>query len=145
MLARRGHTRRELALRLRRKGYPAAEAESTVAELAAKGWVDDRAAAEAVVLSGRARGKGAGRIRAELLARGVGRADTDAALAAVDPAEESARLNDALRKREGTLPARLTGVARSKKLFDHLVRRGFAPDAVRRALREKGDSVDDDP
>jgi len=39
----------------------------------------------------------------------------------------------------------LTPVSRSRKLFDHLVRRGFDPGAVREALREKGDPTDDDP
>ena len=55
------------------------------------------------------------------------------------------RLAAALEKRARSLPAGLTPVSRSRKLFDHLVRRGFDPGAVREALREKGDPTDDDP
>ena len=47
-------------------------------------------------------------------------------------------------RKSRALPAGLTPEARSKKLFDHLVRRGFAPAAVLEALRAKGDSFDDD-
>jgi hypothetical protein len=39
----------------------------------------------------------------------------------------------------------LTEAARSKKLFDHLARRGFAPAAILEALRAKGDATDDEP
>ncbi len=60
------------------------------------------------------------------------------------PEDENEALLAALRKKQRTLPARLTGRERSKKLFDHLVRRGFPPGAVLEALRTKGDPVDDD-
>jgi SOS response regulatory protein OraA/RecX len=70
--------------------------------------------------------------------------DADAALAALDPADEARSLRLALEKRARALPAGLTRQARSKKLFDHLVRRGFAPSAVLEALRTKGEPTDDD-
>jgi SOS response regulatory protein OraA/RecX len=69
----------------------------------------------------------------------------DAALASLDPAEEAKSLRVALERRERSLPAGLTRQARSKKLFDHLARRGFAPGAILEALRRKGDSTDDEP
>ncbi|MGA7991037.1 MAG: RecX family transcriptional regulator, partial [Thermoanaerobaculia bacterium] len=81
----------------------------------------------------------------ELFARGVSREDADAALARLDPADEAKALRAALERRSRALPAGLTRQARSKKLFDHLVRRGFAPSAVLEALRAKGEPTDDDP
>ena len=76
--------------------------------------------------------------------KGVSRKDAEAALAALDPADEVRALLRVLEKRSRALPAGLTGRARSKKLFDHLVRRGFAPSAVLEALRTKGEPTDDD-
>ncbi len=76
--------------------------------------------------------------------KGVSRRDADAALAALDPEGEARALRLALEKRARVLTAGLTRQARSKKLFDHLVRRGFAPSAVLEALRTKGEPTDDD-
>lgn len=89
------------------------------------------------------KGRGKARIAAELSARGVSAGDRDAALAELDPGAERESLRRALERRARTLPAGLTRQARSKKLFDHLVRRGFAPAAVLEALKRKGDRTDD--
>jgi SOS response regulatory protein OraA/RecX len=83
-------------------------------------------------------------VAASLRSRGVGAADAAKALAGVGGPEESARLRAALERKSRGLPGGLTPVSRSRKLFDHLVRRGFDPAAVREALREKGDPTDDD-
>ncbi len=90
------------------------------------------------------KGRGKARIAAELSARGVSVRDRDAALAGLDPDAEREALRRALARRARTLPPGLTRQARSKKLFDHLVRRGFAPAAVLEALQRKGDTTDDD-
>lgn len=82
---------------------------------------------------------------ASLRARGVAEADASEALAGLGGEGEAARLKAALEKKAQSLPGGLTPVSRSRKLFDHLVRRGFDPAAVREALREKGDPTDDDP
>ena len=57
LLARKPWTRRDLARRLRRRGAPADVAEAVVADLEARGYVDDRAFAADV---GRGRGRGSG-------------------------------------------------------------------------------------
>ena len=91
------------------------------------------------------RGGAAAHIASELAAKGISRKDAEAALATLDPADEARSLKRALERRARALPSGLTGRARSKKLFDHLVRRGFAPSAVLEAIRTKGESTDDDP
>ncbi len=58
--------------------------------------------------------------------------------------DEAEALESALERKARTLPPGLTPEARSKKLFAHLVRRGFAPAAVIEALRRKGEATDDD-
>jgi len=75
----------------------------------------------------------------------VGQEDAARALSGLGAEDEAARLKAALEKKRRSLPGGLTPVSRSRKLFDHLVRRGFDPGAVREALREKGDPTDDDP
>jgi len=144
LLARRAHTSEELRRRLSRKGYPPEEIAAALEELTSRGWLDDARTASAMAAAQAEKGRGKARILAELFARGVSARDRDAALAGLDPGAEREALRRALERRARTLPAGLTRQARSKKLFDHLVRRGFAPAAVLEALQRKGDTTDDD-
>ena len=83
-------------------------------------------------------------IQAALRAKGADEEVVAQVLSEDDPAQKSERILAQIRKKERTFPAGLTARERSKKLFDYLVRRGFAPEAVIAALRKKGDSIDDD-
>jgi len=145
LLARRAHTRLEIRRKLLQRAFPRAEVEACLDDLAARGWLNDAATAAALASARLRGGRGRARIASELSAKGVSRADADAALSGLDPAEEARALRRALDRRARSLPAGLTRRARSKKLFDHLVRRGFAPSAVLEALRTKGEPTDDDP
>lgn len=144
LLARRAHTRSEIRRKLLRKAFPEADVEACLDDLAARGWLDDASTAVSLAASRARSGRGRSRIAAELAMKGVSRKDAEAVLAALDPADEARSLLRALDKRARALPPGLTGQARSKKLFDHLVRRGFAPSAVLEALRTKGEPTDDD-
>ena len=144
LLARRAHSRHELKQKLLRKGFLLPAVEVCLDDLAESGLLDDAKTATSLASWRSRTGRGRGRIASELAGKGVSRADTDAALASLDPADEKKALRAALEKRERALPPGLTGQARSKKLFDHLARRGFAPAAILEALRRKGDSTDDD-
>jgi regulatory protein len=143
-LGRRAHTSRELTTKLRRKGFEPAEIERVLADLSRLGYVDDARTAESLVKSRSAGGRGRRAIAAVLASRGVTGAAAGEALGALHPEDERASLAGALAKKSRSLPARLTDRERSKKLFDHLVRRGFSPQAVLEALRTKGDPVDDE-
>ena len=144
LLARRSHTTRELSQKLSRRGFSPGEISSAVEDLVSRGYLDDEKTAAAMAAAQAGKGRGRARIASELFARGVSPADRERALAGLDPAAERAALRLALQKKARTLPSGLTRQARSKKLFDHLVRRGFAPAAVLEALRKKGDSFDDE-
>ncbi len=142
LLGRRNHTAAELATKLRRKAYPPEEIAAALATLVERGLLDDARAAAGLAEARALRGQGSRRIEKELRALGVSEGDAGAALAGLP--DEAGRLAVALERRARVLPPGLTGRERSKKLFDHLVRRGFPPDAVLEALRKKGDAVDDD-
>jgi len=144
LLARRSHTRRELSLKLSRRGFSPPEISSVVEDLVVRGYLDDAKAAAAMAAVQAGKGRGKARIASELSGRGDSPADRDRALATLDPAAERQTLCRALDRKARALPAGLTPRARSKKLFDHLVRRGFAPAAVLEALHRKGETSDDD-
>lgn len=106
-----------------------------VADLTARGYLDDAALARQWVETRAARGYGAARLRAELRARGVEPALVDAALAGLDPAAALERARAAARRRLPVLargrPERLAA-----RLHDYLLRRGFASDVAARVARE---------
>ena len=136
LLARKAWTRRDLTGRLRRRGAPPEVAEVVVAELEARGYVDDRAFA-AVWAESRARDRSLGRerLREELLARGIARPRVEAAIArAFEDTDELTRAHGAAVRRLATLRCRAPDLA-ARRLHDYLRRRGYPGDVVRRVLR----------
>jgi regulatory protein len=134
LLARHPWTRADLTRRLRRRGVPDDLAGRLVADLVARGYVDDAAFARRWVETRAARGYGAARLRAELGARGVARDLIDATLGALEAgallelARAAARRRlPGLRRRPERAPARL---------HDFLVRRGYGPAVAVRVVRE---------
>jgi regulatory protein len=126
LLARKAWTRRDLAARLRRRGAPPEIAQAVVADLEARGYVDDAAFARWWA-EARARGRriGSRRLGGELRARGIPRALADAAVAsAFEAVPEPERALEAARRRLPALrrgaPARLPA-----RLRDYLLRRGY--------------------
>ncbi len=144
ILALRAHTAAELERKLVRRGFSREEARAAVRALAEVGLVDEEATASAIVRSELARGHGRRRAAAVLAARGSPEESARAALQQAGPEAEAAALRSALLKKARTLPPCLTPTERSRKLFAHLVRRGFAASAVLQALRAEGESTDEE-
>ena len=89
LLARRAHSRVELLLKLTRRGFEGEEIRSALRRLEELGYLDDQAFARSFVRRrGSARGPRA--LSAELAARGVDRAQVDAAMAGFGEAEQLA-------------------------------------------------------
>jgi regulatory protein len=135
LLARKPWTRRDLARRLRRRGAPADVASAVVAEMEARGYVDDGAFAAAWADS-RARGRGLGRerLRQELLARGIARPLAEAAIGrAFEETDELSRAQHAAARRLAVL--RGTPEQTVRRLHDYLRRRGYPGEVVRQVLR----------
>jgi regulatory protein len=144
-LSRRAHTRHELRQKLLRKGFLREAVDACLDDLEESGFLNDAKTAVALAAWRARTGRGKTRIAAELAGKGVGRADVEAAVASLDPLEEAKALRAALERKERSLSTGLTSQARSKKLFDHLARRGFAPAAILEALHRKGNWTDDEP
>jgi regulatory protein len=136
LLARKSWSGRELTRRLRRRGAPPEIARSVVADLTARGYVDDQAFARWWA-EARARGRriGSQRLRQELAARGIPREMAEAAIAAAF--EEVGEAERALQAGRRRLPGLLRGQpARAPaRLADYLVRRGYPPAVVRQTVR----------
>ena len=121
-------------MRLRRRGAPEPVAAEVLADLTARGYLDDAAFARHWVDTRSARGYGSARLRAELRARGVAGSLVDAALAAQGD-DELERARAVARRR---LPAlqRADRTRAAARLRDHLVRRGYSAAIVSRVVRE---------
>ena len=124
-----------MAARLRRRGAPVDVADDVVADLTARGYLDDEAFARHWVAARAPRGYGPARLRAELRARGVDTALIEAALAGVSGDGELERARAVARRR---LPALERGdrARAAARLRDHLLRRGYPASVVTRVVRE---------
>jgi regulatory protein len=139
LLSYRARSRAELARRLVRKGFPDALVESCLADLAARGFIDDGAFAASFVRDRiRGRPKGPRRISQELRSLGV---SSDLAGAAIEEAMQDADLSDLdlarkaadrWRERSGEEPARAR-----RRLYAFLMRRGFTAEVSQAILRER--------
>ncbi|MCS6944095.1 MAG: recombination regulator RecX [Sutterellaceae bacterium] len=130
-LARREHSRVELARKLKRTGAPLPEAELArlLDELTRDGLLSDARFAEALVRA-RAPRYGAARIAQEMRERGVPDALIRAAVAALNASEE-ARARAVWQKRFGAPAACAAERARQARF---LQQRGFSAAVIRRIL-----------
>lgn len=141
LLGRRDYTAAELRQKLVDRETPPDEADAVIAQLQADGLVDDRRAAAAHVrTAANLKLRGRGRIARELAARGVDAEVAGEALASIAPDAEAEAIAKILSRKR--LPARLSQPER-RRVFQHLLRRGFSADAISRALRGHGRGEDD--
>jgi regulatory protein len=137
LLAIRPRSVREMRDRLARKGFEKQALDSTIAELAELGLLDDRKFAAQWIESRMAlRPMGLLRLRAELLAKGVDREVVESVLRKnrIELDEKSAALALAqkkLRSLQGLEPE-----AARRRLAEFLGRRGFAAETVSLVLKE---------
>jgi regulatory protein len=141
-LGRRDYTTAELRARLVARGGPDAPVDAVLTALAEQGLVDDRrAAASHVRLAARVKLRGRARVARELAARGLDREIIDEAVAAIPATDEADAIAQVLARKR--LPPRLDAPAR-RRLVQHLLRRGFSADGIRRALAVHPGAGDDD-
>jgi len=132
-LARRAHSKWELRRKLRQKGFEAEAIEAAMARLGELGYLNDSAFASGLVRR-RAALRGPLALSAELSAKGVDRAEADAAVAGFGP---EAQMVSATRLAE-RLYARKPGMGYREMLDSigtKLLRRGFSATVVRAACR----------
>jgi regulatory protein len=140
-LERRSYATVELRRRLVQKGHPPPAADYAIARALAARLLDDAGFARRFVESRTARGRGAARLRRDLLALGVERAHIEAALAAQwpEPDGDLTLASDLARKRARQLNG-LPREVRRRRLLAYLGRRGFSgrrvSELVTRVLRD---------
>lgn len=131
LLARREHSRLELARKLTRRGWPDAAVEEIIDDLAAANLQSDARYAESYVRQRVGKAYGPVRIRAELAERGIDRSQAAVALEAESP-DWFAIAAHWYEKRYGPEPpADLKEKARRQQA---LARRGFAHEHIRELL-----------
>jgi regulatory protein len=146
LLARREYTTREVETKLLERGCSSGDAASVIARLVADGLVDDRRAAAAHVrTAAHIKGRGRHRIEHELAARGIAKDVVRDLLRDFTPEAEVAAIRRILARKP--IPPRPDPATR-RRVFQHLLRRGFSSDAVAKALRKGStgdvdDSIDD--
>jgi regulatory protein len=131
LLARREHTRTELARKLGPLGSRE-EIDAVLADLTASGLLSDARAASAYV-RGHAARFGAGRLRQELRRRGVEDEQIETALDGAEVSDELARARAVWAKKFSAAPADAKEWARQARFLQS---RGFATDVIRRLLKE---------
>lgn len=142
LLARRDYTTAELREKLLGRSHSPDDVSTAISELTSSGALDDRRVAAAHARTSSAvKGRGRFRVAQELQRRGVPRAIVDEVLEGL-PAEGEA---DAIRRilARKRWPAR-PSLADRRRMYQHLLRRGFPADAIRRALG-RGAWEQDDP
>jgi len=138
MLARRELSEAQVRQRLARRGHAADAVDAAVEKLRAERALDDARVAETIARTqSTVRGRGAHRVRREIEAAGIGRAD---AQRAVDDAFKDIDADALL---EAALSRRLRGRDRIaddrefQRLYRYLVAQGFDVDRVVRALKAR--------
>ncbi|MGE5468404.1 MAG: recombination regulator RecX [Ignavibacteria bacterium] len=131
LLARREHTRAELARKLAPLGTEE-DIDAVLAELSASGLLSDARAAAAYVRSNAAR-FGAARLRQTLRRKGVDAELIDAQLEEADVPDEMARAREVWARKFAAPPADAREWARQARFLQG---RGFSTDTIRRLLKE---------
>lgn len=129
LLARREHSRAELARKLEVAGFSSSEIGPLLDEFEEKNWLSDRRFAESYVADHRAKA-GSVKLAYELRQRGVSEAVVDAVLAAQRDSELE-RAREVRQKKFGSAPI---AAAEKTKQIRFLQGRGFTLDTIRQVL-----------
>jgi len=135
LLARREHSRAELARKLNVADCDGTEVEALLDEFEAKNWLSDRRFAESWVADHRSKA-GSVKLAYELRQRGVTDNIIEAVLGEIRDSEID-RAREVWQKKFGTPPADLTEKAKQMRFLQG---RGFAPEAIWRVVGEPGDA-----
>lgn len=140
MLARRELSEAQLRERLARREHPPDAIEAAVERLRASGLLDDRRVARSAARTeAQVRSRGRSRVMQRLHALGIPpEVAAEAADEVFETVDEEALLEAALARRLHGPAARIRDAAHFRRLHQQLVRQGFAPSAVTRALRARG-------
>jgi regulatory protein len=135
LLARREHSRAELARKLNAADYDATEVDALLDEFEAKNWLSDRRFAESWVADHRSKA-GSVKLAYDLRQRGVTDNIIEAVLSEIRDSEID-RAREVWQKKFGTPPADLIEKAKQMRFLQS---RGFGAEVIRRVVHEAGDA-----
>ncbi|MCG8452870.1 MAG: recombination regulator RecX [Spirochaetales bacterium] len=142
LLARREHCRKELHLKLRKRGFSQPAIHDSLDALVVRGWLDDARFAESWTHSRlRSRPEGATKLCAALVAKGVSAPVAREAVHEVLEQRGDEDGMESLRRAWEKLSRRSSMT--DEKLKAALIRRGFSPGRVVHFLREHQDEVEE--
>jgi regulatory protein len=134
LLARREHSRLELARKLEQAGFVREDIAPLLGEFEEKNWLSDRRFAQSWVADHRAKA-GSVKLAYELRQRGVPESIVEAVLGD-NRDSELERAREVWLKKFGTAPADAAGKARQMRFLQS---RGFIPEVIRRVMAEGND------
>ena len=142
LLSRRDYTSSELRKKLLERDHDADAVDTLIQDLTASRLLDDRRVAASHVRTAAAiKGRGRLRIARELAARGLPKDIVSEALGAVEKQDEAAAIRKILtRKKWPATPS----LAERRRMFQHLLGRGYPSDAIGRALGGQVTTGDDE-
>lgn len=135
-LARREHSRAELARKLEHTGFPQDEVAILLDEFETRNWLSDRRFSESYVADHRA-SAGSVKLAYDLRQRGVGDSIIETVLND-NRDDELDRAREVWRKKFGSAPA---DAAEKGRQIRFLQSRGFTSEVIRRVISGKGDRV----
>lgn len=140
LLASRPHSVKELEKKLSARGFAKDDINGAVDWLSQRGYLNDGEFGIIYAKARVARARvGSARLKMDLRAKGLDGDIVDSALSSVygnDGAELAVALDAAKRKARSLAPGVAEEAAR-KKIFDHLVRKGFSAELARQVVFEK--------
>jgi regulatory protein len=140
LIALRPHSVKELERKLETKGFDQADINSAVEWLSQRGYLNDGEFGIIYAKARVARARvGSARLKMDLQAKGLDGEAVDSALSSVygsDGAELAVALDAATRKARSLAPGTGDEAVR-KKIFDHLLRKGFPAELARRVVFEE--------
>lgn len=127
---------KEVRSRLKRAGFSPEVIQSVTEEAIERGWLDDEAFARLWVRDRLlTKSKGRALLRRELLSKGVSEEIIERVLAEAEAELDEEKLIRGLIEGRGDRYQGLDPETRERRLYAFLRRRGFSPQAIRRALR----------
>ena len=136
LLAVKDRTEKELRDKLVQKGYEADEIDGAVEFMANYGYINDRAYAEKYLSDGiNLRGHGEGRIKLELLRRGVSRETVEEVIAENMSFDASERIAEVLDRRFAD--ADMGNPKERNRIFAYFARRGYRSGDIRSAMNSR--------
>jgi len=142
LLSRRDYTTSELRKKLLDREYEAEAIDVLIQDLTASRLLDDRRVAASHVRTATAiKGRGKLRVARELAARGLSKDIVSQALAAIEKPDEAAAIRKILARKKWPPDPSL---ADRRRMFQHLLRRGFPADAIGKALGRGSAELEDE-